>query len=58
MWLFAVQHNVGLWIERVPSEYNIADDPSREEYTALVEWGAVYVEPVLADELWHPQGWL
>ena len=32
VWLMAARNNVGLWIERVGTKDNIADDPSREEY--------------------------
>ena len=35
------------WYARVPSESNIADEPSRLEYGGLLDKGFVQVEPVL-----------
>ena len=35
-------------IERVPSEYNLADLPSRKEYGLVQTLGAQWMEPVIA----------
>jgi hypothetical protein len=40
---------IGAWYERVPSPSNIADDPSRGEYSVLRKLGAVRVDPLLGD---------
>ena len=37
-----------LWIERVPTDDNLADLPSREEYALLEEMHAQWREPVVA----------
>ena len=58
MWLLAARHGFGLWIERVASEWNIADEPSREVYDGLESIGAAWVEPILRDEFWNPCEWL
>ena len=50
IWTKAVVDDVKLWVERVASELNIADLPSRFEYGLLKELGAKWVEPVM-DEL-------
>ena len=58
IWLLAAKYNFSLWIERVPSKLNIADDPSREVYTTLEGIGARWVPPVLRREFWFPKEWL
>ena len=42
------------WYERVPSASNIADDPSRLDFTALAAAGAEWSEPDLGDEEFVP----
>ena len=42
-------HGMGLWIDRVPSDDNLSDLPSREEYELLYSMGAVWREPVIPD---------
>ena len=37
-----------IWIVRVPTDDNGADLPSREEYSLVKSFGAVWVEPVVA----------
>ena len=37
-----------IWIVRVPTDDNVADLPSREEYSLVKSFGAVWVEPVVA----------
>ncbi len=56
-WLLAAQQKIAMQIERVPSELNIADLPSREEYHALHEIGANWVGPCLEEAFWHPESW-
>ena len=41
----AIDANV--WLEYVPSGANLADLPSRDEFTLLREWGSVWVSTVL-----------
>ena len=57
MWLFAVKHEMGLQVERVPSAMNIADLPSREEYGVLEGLGANWVKPHMADAFCDPFAW-
>jgi len=57
VWLLAARMGMALWIERVPSHDNIADDPSRENYDLLKALGAVYWEPVVPREVWEPDAW-
>ena len=42
IWTLAVKMNIALWIERVPSKYNISDSPSRSEWQILADLG-VYI---------------
>ena len=58
VWHMSVKHAFGVWVERVPSSLNIADEPSREQYDTLRALGARWVEPTLAPELWDPSAWV
>ena len=49
--------NMGLWVSRVPSKLNIADDPSREAYELLGRMQAVKVVPTLHPRFIAPQAW-
>ncbi len=49
IWSHAFLQKMALWVERVPSEFNISDSPSRFDYDLLTELGAVWRKPVLAD---------
>ena len=40
IWALALKLNIGIWIERVASEDNIADLPSRRKYKLLKRLGA------------------
>lgn len=40
IWSFALHHKVRLWVERVPSKYNISDSPSRFQYKIMEDIGA------------------
>ena len=53
-WLLGIQHQFGIWVERVDTKSNVADLPSREEYRLLHELGAMPVDPVVPDAVWHP----
>ena len=46
-----------LQIRRVPTDDNIADDPSREDYVLLLQLGAVWLEPVTPAYLWDTALW-
>ena len=57
MWKCFAQLNTGVWVERVPTEENLADLPSRECYALLEKLGAVRVEPILANIFAEAQAW-
>ena len=48
IWSFALLHRMGIWIERVPSDDNISDLPSRESHALLKAMGAVWRPPLIA----------
>ena len=48
IWSLAFHGRFGLWISRVPTDDNIADLPSREEYDLLFKLGAQWWEPQIA----------
>ena len=58
VWHMSVRYGFAVWVERVPSSLNIADEPSREQYDTLRALGARWVEPNLAPELWDPTAWV
>ena len=46
VWLEAIRHGLALWFERVPSDDNIADEPSRNLFVTVENvLGAAYVPP-------------
>ena len=47
IWTLAFELGIQLWIERVPSEDNISDCPSRFDYRLMDELGAIWCRPVL-----------
>ena len=57
VWLFAARHCVGLRIERVCSRENIADEPSREEYSGMSSLEASWVAPILRLVFLQPKNW-
>ena len=57
VWLLAAKARIGLWVERVPTDDNISDDPSREAYALLESIGANWCEPVVPPHLWEPEQW-
>ena len=48
IWTQALLTKTRVWIERVPTDDNIADLPSREDYALLHHLGAKWREPVIA----------
>jgi hypothetical protein len=48
IWTQAMRFQIHLWVQRVPSEENIADLPSKCDYRLLKELGATHRKPVLA----------
>lgn len=57
LWKRFLELEMAVWVERVPTQFNIADDPSREHYCLLNSLGAVPVRPVLEDVFCAPQAW-
>ena len=57
VWLAAAKLGIGMHVNRVPTELNIADLPSRELYEPLVNIGAAWVKPVLDARFWKPESW-
>ena len=49
IWTLALLHRMSLWVDRVPSDDNLADLPSREEYDLLHKMGAVWRKPQIPD---------
>ena len=49
IWSHAFQFRMHLWVERVPSKWNIADCPSRFKYNLMEALNAVWRKPVLAE---------
>ena len=46
LWSLAFGARIGIWLERVASKENIADEPSRREFRTLVGLGASFSQPV------------
>ena len=57
MWLKAAQMHMHLYVERVPTDDNIADLPSREAYDLLKSMGVVAVEAKLDRMFCCPEAW-
>ncbi len=57
IWARAAQLQLHMKVDRVPSDENIADLPSRESYDLLRSRGASYVQPHLDGLFWQPQSW-
>ena len=55
--LYALQLDLGLYISRVPTKENIADNPSREDYDTLVRMNARWAEPVLDTRFERADAW-
>ena len=50
VWLSSIEWGFNFWIERVPSKLNVADEPSRRDYRAMREIGALSVDPTIPSE--------
>ena len=57
IWLVAARLKIGMQIERVATDDNIADLPSREDYRAMQALGATRFFPKLDDIFWSPCSW-
>ena len=57
IWKYAACIDAQLRIDRVPSEFNLADLPSREDYRLLKLTNTTFIEPVLDDMFHDPQQW-
>jgi len=57
IWTMALELQIGLYVSRVPTKENIADDPSRERYSLLKKLGAVWKEPALHERFRDPSTW-
>ena len=57
IWKRAAELRTEMWIERVDTQMNIADDPSRERYTLLDRMKARRVTAVLDEVFQSPQTW-
>ena len=49
IWTQALVQGIHLWVERVPTEDNLADLPSRAEYQLLYDIGSEWRAPCMAD---------
>ena len=58
VWLLAARLRAALWVERVASDDNIADDPSREEYSLLEAVQGTFVAPIVPEQVWDPASWM
>ena len=54
IWMNALHYGHGLWIERVSTHENIADDPSREDYKSMEVINATWRRPCLKPSLLRP----
>ena len=57
MWLMAAKLNWALWVGRVGTHDNIADDPSREHCAKLVEENVEWIQPYIPRKLHGTQLW-
>ena len=57
IWRRAAALKTALWIERVPTDDNIADLPSREDYDLLERIGAQWLPPVIDEAFLEPAAW-
>ena len=57
IWVKAAALRCHMRVDRVPTELNIADLPSRFSYDLLREIHATYVPPVLDEFFWNEQAW-
>ena len=57
IWLFTARHSIDLRVDRVPTEDNLSDLPSREEYELMKLAGIERVQPKLDSEFQNPCAW-
>ena len=57
IWMHVFIHKIKLWIERVPSKFNISDSPSRFEYKILEDLGAVWKRADVINSFTMPEGY-
>ena len=57
MWVKAAALRCHMVVDRVPTEVNIADLPSRMEYALLRRMGSRFVEPQLDSMFWSSEAW-
>ena len=55
--LLALRLSLSMFISRVSSKENIADNPSREDYGTLKKMGATWMEPVLDPKFEQADAW-
>ena len=54
IWTLCFKHKIGLWVERVSSDDNVADEPSRRKFDVVGELGKeVAVPACTSDVLWN-----
>ena len=54
IWLHAAQHDwVSFWVRVEPSKATVADEPSRHDFTEVIELEAKWVNPVLLGWVSH-----
>ena len=58
IWRMALGANCNMHVQRVASEDNIADLPSRESYSLLYRLGAEWIPPVMDVASFDPSAWL
>ena len=57
MWAQALSRRMNLWVERVASNMNVADMPSRKHYCVLNALKAKYRAPVFSSVYYEPASW-
>jgi hypothetical protein len=57
IWSVALEESLGLYVSRVASKDNIADDPSRERYGLVARMGAKRMPPQLLRRFHEPAAW-
>ena len=57
IWLMCARKDMTIWLERVPTDDNISDCPSRQDYRLLQQLGAVWAEPKMEKAFLEPDDW-
>ena len=57
IWLMCARKDLTIWLERVPTDDNISDCPSRQDYRLLQQLGAVWAEPKMEKAFLEPDDW-